>query len=376
MMLPVIIPDYQPIPLPAPLWLLQTLLVVGFLLHILPMNVAFGGGITSAWLLATNKDNKESFAYRLGKNLSNSLPLFISFAITQGIVPLLFLQLIYGPLYYTSSILMAVLWISILLLLMLGYYAAYTYKVKAEALKSWGPWLLVLSTVLFGIIGFLFTNNMTLMLSPDKWSSLMHGAPSGFLLNLSDPQVIPRFVHFVVAAFAVTGLCVGCFGVYYHHKDPAYSKWLIQTGSGIFLVLTLLQVGVGFWFLFALPPEIVKNFMGQEQLGSISFMGSMVLSLVALLGTLLAWKDGSKNAFLVGLVGAVGTLLGMSVMRHMIRVYSTQSFLHPENLPVHWQWDLLVPFLILAALLVIYLVWLCKLTWKAYNPEAATSQKA
>ncbi|HMO23392.1 MAG TPA: hypothetical protein PKC98_20715 [Candidatus Melainabacteria bacterium] len=43
-----LIPDYQPIPLPAPVWLLQLLLVLGFFLHAVPMNVVLGGGFVSS----------------------------------------------------------------------------------------------------------------------------------------------------------------------------------------------------------------------------------------------------------------------------------------------------------------------------------------
>jgi hypothetical protein len=37
--------------MPAPIWLLQVLLLVGFITHLIPMNVILTGGLVSAGLL-------------------------------------------------------------------------------------------------------------------------------------------------------------------------------------------------------------------------------------------------------------------------------------------------------------------------------------
>jgi hypothetical protein len=103
-------PDFQPIPLPAPVWLLKIILVVGFYLHAIPMNVALTGGFIAALFILYARRRQHEYARRIGYALAFSLPFFVSVAITQGIVPLLFIQLVYGPLFYTSSILMALPW--------------------------------------------------------------------------------------------------------------------------------------------------------------------------------------------------------------------------------------------------------------------------
>lgn len=48
MLLPLPIPDPDPIPLPAPVGLLKFLLILTFILHILAMNLALGGGLIAA----------------------------------------------------------------------------------------------------------------------------------------------------------------------------------------------------------------------------------------------------------------------------------------------------------------------------------------
>lgn len=376
-----IIPDFQPVPFPAPLWLLKTLLVVGFLTHIIPMNIAMGGSFWAGVSLLRGKGDATSYYTRLGQSLGKSLPFFVSFAITQGIVPLLFLQLVYGPLYYTSSILMATPWILMLVVLLTAYYGLYVYKYRSVQLGAWAPWLLIGVSLLFGLIGFLFSNNMTLMLHPETWAHVVFKTGSGGFWNINEPTLLPRYLHFVLAALAVTGLGAGCFGLYWSSREKAYGEWLIRHGSGLFLGLTLLQIPVGVWFMLSLPNGQPHAFMGQDLLGTISFTGSILLSVVALLCTTLAWKNGKNDPFKIGLISATGVLAMMSVMRHVLREISVSGFFHPETVPVKTQWDLLIVFIISAVGLIAYLAWLVKTVWTAYNrrqdqsPESFNSIK-
>ena len=61
------VPNFQDLPFPAPLWLLQILLIVGFFTHVVPMNVALAGGAVSSILLGNKKD---SYAYKAGLTAS------------------------------------------------------------------------------------------------------------------------------------------------------------------------------------------------------------------------------------------------------------------------------------------------------------------
>lgn len=362
------IPTFQPLPFPAPSWLLKAFLVIGFYLHALPMNVALTGGIVSASLLLYGQRKPHAYAKRIGGALAFSLPFFVSMAITQGIVPLLFIQLVYGPLFYTSSILMALPWLLVIFLLLSAYYAYYVYTYRRESLGRRGPWVLILAGLLFLTIAFFFSNNTTLMLTPQKWLGMYMHSPYGVNLNLSEPQLLPRYLHFVLAAVAVTGLTIGCFGLYWHPRDPDYGPWLIRFGAGLFLLITLLQIPVGIWFLLSLGPRILWNFLGQDAMGTTVFASAMGLDLVSLAAMALAWKDGTPTPFRVGLTTSLAVIFLMVEMRHLVREYSVRAFFFPEQVPVDTQWSLLVLFLGSFILGVLYIGWLLKLTWKAYHP--------
>lgn len=373
-----LIPAYQPLPFPLPVWLMQTLLVLGFYLHVLPMNVVWGGTVIAAVLFALGRRDHDSYCFKTAKALAISLPLFISFAITQGIVPLLFLQLLYGPAFYTSSIVMAVPWIGTLAVLLISYYAAYLviYKVLNGNLSGGAAMEAALAMVFmsigFGLIGYVFSNNLTLMQSPEKWFSLYQSSPHGLNLNLSERQIMPRYLHFFIASIAVTGMTVGCFGLYLSKRNQDFSLWSIKLGSRIFLVATVLQIPVGLWFLQSLPRQFMAAFMGGDAWITGVFMTSMALMLVAILATTISSTSGNKTAFIAGLVANALLIMAMIINRHQLRLLYLNPHVKPDLVTVSTQWDLLAIFLVSAVALIFYLVWLCRLVWSAYHPPVTS----
>jgi hypothetical protein len=371
-----IIPEYQAVPLPGPHWLLKTLLIVGFYLHAIPMNVALMGGLVSALFLLIGRKKNHLFSMRLGNSLAFSLPFFVSVAITMGVVPLLFLQLVYGPLFYTSSVLMAVPWLSVIFLLLAAYGAYYSFTYRRHILMARGPGILLLAALLFMTIAFFFTNNMTLMLVPEQWAAIYQASPYGTSLNLQAPQLVPRYLHFVVAAVAVTSLVIGCFGLYWHRREQKYGQWLIRTAAGLFLGTTLLQFPIGIWFMLSLPYPIMMNFLGNDPAGTAIFMASMTGDIVALAAMFMASKSGSPRPFRFGMISALIVVLLMVIVRHLVRVYFTEPVFRPEAFPASPQWLLIILFVIGAVLLILYTVWLIRLTWRAFHPSDISGIRA
>jgi hypothetical protein len=178
------------------------------------------------------------------------LPIYTSVAITQGIVPLLFVQLIYGPMFYTSSVLIAVPWFAIIFILLVAYFLLYWVVYKASPAASedgskypkakFGPLVLLVSVAMMAVIGFIFSNNMTLMLHPENgWLSTSIVLTVSIKYNRSTSAT--RYLHMMIGALAVAGLLVGMYGLYWNKKDNDYSAWLIKRGSAIYIFYTLLQ---------------------------------------------------------------------------------------------------------------------------------------
>ena len=261
---------------------------------------------------------------------------------------------------------MAVPWIFIIVILIIAYYFLYIVKFNEDKLTGWGKNLLLAAGIIFLVIAFFFTNNMTLMLNPSNWNGLEEITIKGNHLNLIDPQLIPRYLHFVLAGFAVTGLYLGCFGLFVK-KDGQYSEWLIRTGSSIYVITTLIQFAVGTWFLLSIGQPMMKQFMGQSLLGTASFGISLILTIVSIIAGVIATNKVNKTAMIVSSVTGLLTVLGMIIMRHVLRDASVSEFFKPELVPINIQWDIFIAFGILAVGLIIYLVWLVKLTWGAFK---------
>jgi hypothetical protein len=90
-------------PLPVPWGWFQILLLLTFVLHLLFMNTMLGTGIIA---LVSHLKNPKS-ALPVTADISKKLPYTIAFTVNMGVPPLLFLQVLYGHLFYVSSVLMA-----------------------------------------------------------------------------------------------------------------------------------------------------------------------------------------------------------------------------------------------------------------------------
>jgi hypothetical protein len=154
-----------------------------FILHLLFMNAMLGTGIIALFKSFRNKEEDLSVAKEIGLKL----PYTIAFTINMGVAPLLFIQVLYGNFIYTSSILMGWYWLLIIGILIIAYYSAYIYDFKFDALDSARSIFIAVSVILMLLIAFFFTNNITLMLTPETWTRYFSHA-GGTILNLSDQR--------------------------------------------------------------------------------------------------------------------------------------------------------------------------------------------
>lgn len=343
----IIIPEPDPIPLPAPYWLLKFLLVLTFILHIIAMNFALGGGfIAGITDLIGNKRNSK-FHLNLSASLSKMLPITTAFTVTLGIAPLLFVQVLYGQYFYTSSIILAWPWLSVIVLLTIGYYGYYIYQFNFEKLKGTRAWIVIISAILFAIIGLIYTNNLVLMLTPEKWAKKYFANPHGTNLNFDDPTVIPRYLHFLTASFAVAGLLVLIYGLAKLNKDENYGRWAIRYGGLWFVIATVVQYMIGIWFLLALKKEHMLLFMGENTLATIVFGLSVLLSLISLILILLSLNaKNPKPLAISGITLIFLTITGMSIMRDILRDAYLKEYFKWEQFEVQPQISVIIVFLI------------------------------
>lgn len=341
-----LIPSVDPNPLPAPYWLLKLLLIVTFILHILAMNFMLGGGVVA--LLAKWRAKSGTAGARMFLDVAKRLPVLLPAAITLGIAPLLFMQVLYGQFFYTSSILMAWPWFLVLVLLTLAYYGFYYVSFRSGRNPGRAGGVMLSSVVLVFLIGFLFTNNITLSQTPARWGAKYFASAAGWHLNLSEPTVFPRYLHFFVAAVAVGGLLLVFMALANWKRDRVYAGQLLAFGGRTFMFATMAQFVVGIVFLVSLPPAMRMLFMGGNPLATVLLLVGVTggLAAIFLMSDALHKQSIRVAAFYVpAIIGVV--IACMSVMRDILRDAYLVLYFHPRQFAVKTPWSVLPLFLVL-----------------------------
>lgn len=346
-MTPLPIPVADPLLLPLPPSVLKVLLVVTFTLHLMAVNLGVGGGLILAVHAWMGKPQDRDLVRRLAP----VLPAAVTFAITLGVAPLLFLQLIYGPFFYTASVLMALPWLSLIFLLMAGYTLLYRFvgSAASEALRATSG---ILGALLLLGVGLMLVNVTTLSLRPDLWVAQAAASPHGLHLNAGDPTLGPRYLHMVAAILAVAGLYLAGWGAW---RDHAYAR---RIGLRWFIYTTASQVIWGTWLLVKQPKPVFDLLLDANTAPSLTMWISIACGALALFMAIPASQTGASAKDTWPPLGlAMASTLGMILLRDQARDASLAAFgFHPATLPYRTDWTSLGVFLLTLVGLVVLLV--------------------
>ena len=340
--------------LPAHWLLLEILEHLTFTIHILLVNLILGGSIILLWTRAFSRQYLPSTPAGV---FTGKIPVLIAFAITFGVAPLLFIQVTYGHLFYTSSLLMARWWILIVPLLLIAYYCAYG---QSRAKSNTASLILTLiMTGAFLYIAFIMSNNNTLMLRPASWNKYFFDR-HGTHLNLTDPALFPRWLHFLAASIAFGGLGAAVICRFRAKKGEMGSERRAASALKIFAYATLLQIVIGVCFLLALPANILQDYLGGDLLQTV------ILALGALTG-LTAVFLAFKNKVTLTACFAALTVALMVCSRALLRYAYLREFFSYRQLQLKWQITPLILFLIVFIIGLFILYYMLSTIWQIEN---------
>ena len=245
----------SPLGNPAPFWFITFFKVLGFILHMIPMNIWYAGMLLVAIFATFGKGYAEELSHRLAR----SMPVIVAMGVNLGIVPLLFTQVGYPQFYYPAGILMGWPWISVIAFLIIAYYGVYVYSLSTRKNKRTrfaiaSAWT---SSLLFIFIGFLFANNFSLMANINEWIRIFDrtnvaGAVTGLALNTGDPTLFPRWLMMFGIAMMTTSVFVAFDAVFLKKSSTSY-EYRDWAGRFAFRFHTLGMVvfaATGSWYIF------------------------------------------------------------------------------------------------------------------------------
>jgi uncharacterized membrane protein (DUF485 family) len=191
---------------------------------------------------------------------------------------------------------------------------------------------------------------MSLMLHADRFAEFAAAGVSGWRFNGGDPTLVPRHLHMLLGSTAVAGGGLAALGLWWGRRDRALREWAVHRGSAWLVISTLLNLVVGFWWLLALPRDLLIRFMGRDPFAATALMLGIVTGMVALAAFALAWRGATPApAVRGGIVALLLTLVAMVLTRDQVREAAMALMdLHP-NPWVQTQW---LPMAIFVLLLV------------------------
>ncbi len=394
------IPVADPLPLPGPYGLLWALLQLTLVLHLVAMNVTLGGSVLALFCRRSGNPHAQTFARWFAK----ALPVAVATTVTLGVAPLLFVQVLYGRLFFTSSILLGGYWLALVPLLIVAYYGAYRLAFRASvestptstghdrapagadaalapdrsgtavAAVRTGMALAAVVTVLFVAVSFLQSSNAALQLRPEAFLAKYHLRPWGFHLDLDDRSFLPRWLHAVLGAVAVAGAFLAFVGWLRRKSDEGFASWAVRTGLSWFAWTTAANVVLGTWYALALPRPTLARIAGADPwAASLLALGSMLgLALVAIAVLGLSGKDPARAV--LPLVGHLGvTLVLMVLLREEVR----RSALLPAGFAHHgWvepQWSAIAAFGVCLAVAIGTIWWMVRVLARSEGESQGTS---
>lgn len=342
---------YTNIPVPEAIpvnWLwFQGLLILTFILHLILMNLVLGGSLIAIWDNVIKKKRLPEM---------NNLPVVMALTINLGVPPLLFVQVLYGHLFYSSSIIMAIPWLLIVPILILAYYGSYIYVKNIDKAPIWARAGLIVSAIFLLYVGFMYVNNSTLAINPASWDKYFDN-PGGTSLNLSEPSLWPRYLHFIFSALSVASLAIAYYAKIKLKETPEEQEKIIGLNMKRFAWLTIIQFGIGTWFWLSNPKEVWMVFMGGSTVAT-AFMGLSWLMAISMV--LSAFRKKINSTIIHVLV----IIVLMVFIREFLRSAWLKDVFNTRSLEVVSQISPLITFLVVFVAGIFLLFYMYRLASK------------
>lgn len=320
---------YDPMAMPAPPQIMIFLLGLTFVLHLAFLGLLF----SSLWARIGAEWGKSGSYDSLRVHRAGVVG--FSMTITLGVPPLLFVQILYGQYFYSSSISIGFPWLAVVGYLLVGFYAMYLAQwswTRQNRPSAMGKSFLLLSILCILAIGFTYSWNHLKSLSETPWTN-----------DVSHATALHRLSGYFGSALMASAAWAAWFGPRWRAdcRMPKGVGWAASLGG-----LSLLT--------WALTSEYAAA--GGLGLDRPLLLTAAITGIVA--GALATVFHRSTVAkWLITLAAPFG-MLGLLVQRELYRLEVMSPFYSPFAEQVRTQWSAVALFAVTFILGLVVLLWL------------------
>jgi hypothetical protein len=362
--------------LPAPLWFIQLFKVIGFTLHLVPMNLWYAGILIAMLGYTFGCENGKRFSRRLMRQM----PVIVAYGVNFGIVPLLFVQVAYFMFFYPATVLIAWHWIAIVVLLIPAYYGVYYYafgiqtdEQKPSASRVAAGWL---AAILFIGIGVLFVNGFTAMVHVDRWGPMwadhsVAGATLGTASNFGDATFLPRWLLLFGLAIETVGVWLVFDAAWFGGKESdEYKDWAPKGGLVLTLIGALWFAGFSSWYVFGTWDTLVYDRMFRGGLIVLTLLTGLMPGVPVVMLFFLRGKLKQRGWATFLFLAQFGVLAINAISRQVVQNLEAGMHFDIWNLPEKVQWSPLLVFLGAFVVGLLVIVWMVAQVVKASKRAA------
>ncbi|MCB9920407.1 MAG: hypothetical protein H6832_18540 [Planctomycetes bacterium] len=317
------------------------LLALTFTMHLVFAQIVLGG---TAWLAILGIKNAPHDS--VAQTLRNWLPFALGIAITLGVAPLLFLQIVDKQGFYTAGLLGSHRFMAILPALIVGFYLLYLQKKLGNmAHRSWRVLLPILTLLAFTLTGYSWSEQHVLAQDRDVWAS-MYAASR---MRYSGAEVLPRFLFFASTSLPTVALAVLLLTS--EAKRCAGVAWIGIAGMLVSAA----------WLFGTMPPSRLAAWSGGNLAWSIALAAGLATAAAG--WSLVRFRSRIRPALLVP--SWLVVVLSIAALREGLRIASlrTRGAAREQLVRAHeraFEVGGFPVFVLFALLLVCLLAWLSR----------------
>jgi hypothetical protein len=272
-------------------------------------------------------------------------------AVTLGVAPLLFAQVLYGSFFYTSNILLAWWWLGIVPLVIANLYLFYYARKRMDEGRGAGVVLPTVVLAVFVIIAVVLVGNAMLTQSPRDWQAQY--AHVGTALYLGGPAFAWRLLLALFALSAAGGTFLALMGGLRLAGDGDANAFLARWGLSLAAAATVpVLIAAAGLAVAVFPAGASATWCFYPAVGAMVAAGA--------LGRL-ARRAPSLVRSAVVTVSSLAGLVLLAVARDVLRAEELSPFFRPHDVPVNAQYGPFVVFLVVFLAGLVVLAYLVKL---------------